>query len=138
MTFDILNKPSLVVSAVRFITSMYKILLCAVRFIAQKQWFVAGDYEGHIHVYTHATKYKLRKFQAHENMINSLAVHPTDPFVLSSSNDNLIKLWNWENGWECITTFQAHSKWVESVKFNPLATSNTFASASRDGTIKVD
>ncbi|KAK1668612.1 hypothetical protein QYE76_056771 [Lolium multiflorum] len=137
MTFDILNKPSLVVSAVRFITSMYKILLCAVRFIAQKQWFVAGDYEGHIHVYTYTTKYKLRKFQAHANMVNSLAVHPTDPFVLSSSNDNLIKLWNWENDWECIRTFQAHSKWVESVKFNPLATSNTFASASRDGTIKI-
>ncbi|KAM0843782.1 hypothetical protein ACQ4PT_057481 [Festuca glaucescens] len=137
MTFDILNKPSLVVSAVRFITSMYKILLCAVRFIAQKQWFVAGDYEGHIHVYTYTTKYKLRKFQAHANMVNSLAVHPTDPFVLSSSNDNLIKLWNWKNDWECIRTFQAHSKWVESVKFNPLATSNTFASASRDGTIKI-
>jgi coatomer subunit beta' len=110
--------------------------ISAVRFIAQKQWFVAGDSNGQIHVYI-TTTYKHKKFQAHVSYVNSLAVHPTEPFVLSSSDDHLIKLWNWENE-ECIRTFQAHSKEVESVKFNPLTTSNTFASASRDGTIKVD
>jgi coatomer subunit beta' len=110
--------------------------ISAVRFIAQKRWFAAGDYNGHIHVCITAT-YTVKKFKAHASCINSLAVHPIDPFVLSSSDDHLIKLWNWENE-ECIRTFQAHSKEVESVKFNPLTTSNTFASASRDGTIKVD
>lgn len=123
MTFGILNEQ--------------KLPVCAVSFIAQKQWFIAGDYNGHIHVYTYRTKYKLKKFQAHASWVNSLAVHSTDPLVLSSSGDSLIKLWNWENGWDCIRTFQEHSKEVESVKFNPLTASNTFASASRDGTIKI-
>ncbi|KAM0897109.1 hypothetical protein ACQ4PT_022779 [Festuca glaucescens] len=115
-----------------------KPLPCVVRFIAQKQWFVAGDNNGHIHVYAYMTNSKLKKFQAHASWVSSLAVHPTDPFVLSSSGDNLIKLWNWENDWECIRTFQGHPKEVKSVKFNPLAARNSFASASRDGTIKVD
>ncbi|XP_071675817.1 uncharacterized protein [Lolium perenne] len=109
--------------------------ISAVRFIPHKQWFVAGDSNGHIHVCITAPD-NVKKFQAHASCINSLAVHPIDPFVLSSSDDHLIKLWNWENE-ECIRTFQAHSKEVESVKFNPLTTSNTFASASRDGTIKI-
>ncbi|CAM0885730.1 unnamed protein product [Alopecurus aequalis] len=114
-----------------------KFILCAVRFIAQKQWFIAGDVDGNIHVYTYTTKYKLKEFQAHKRWVTSLAVHPTDPFVLSSGDDNLIKLWNWESGWECIRSFQEHSALVDSVKFNPLTKSNSFASASRDGTIKI-
>nr|XP_051206614.1 uncharacterized protein LOC127321657 isoform X2 [Lolium perenne] len=117
------------------ILNMEKRTISAVRFITQKQWFVAGDSNGYIHVYI-TTTYNVKKFQAHASYINSLAVHPIDPFVLSSSDDHLIKLWNWENE-ECIRTFQAHSKEVESVKFDPLTTSNTFASASRDGTIKI-
>ena len=28
-----------------------------------------------------------------------LAVHPTQPYILSSSDDMLIKLWDWEKVW---------------------------------------
>jgi len=122
MAFGIQNEQRLVVSAVKFIT--------------QKQWFVAGDSNGHIHVYTYTIKYKVHIFQGHASWVNSLAVHPTDPFVLSSSNDSLIKLWNWEKGWECIRTFQAHTQVVHCLKFNPTA-SNIFASVSKDSTIKI-
>ncbi len=48
----------------------------------------------------------------------------------------LIKLWDWEKGWQCIQTFEGHAHYVMQVEINPKDT-NTFASASLDRTIKV-
>ena len=48
----------------------------------------------------------------------------------------LIKLWDWDNKWQCKQTFEGHSHYVMQVVFNP-KDSNTFASASLDKTIKV-
>lgn len=62
-------------------------------------------------------------------------IHPTQPYVLSSS-DTQIKLWDWEKDWECRRTFMEHSHTVKQVAFNPWNT-NSFASASRDHTVKV-
>uniref|UniRef100_A0A8R7RFF4 Coatomer subunit beta'-3 n=1 Tax=Triticum urartu TaxID=4572 RepID=A0A8R7RFF4_TRIUA len=82
------------------------------------------------------TMKRVKEFKAHHGWVTSLAVHPTQPFVLSASSDKLIKLWNWEKGWECIRTFTGHLHWVNQVKFNP-HDANTFASASYDGTVKI-
>lgn len=30
-----------------------------------------------------------------------IAVHPTLPYVLTCSDDMLIKLWDWDKGWQC-------------------------------------
>lgn len=68
--------------------------------------------------------------------IRCVAVHPTLPYVLSSSDDMLIKLWDWEKGFVCTQIFEGHSHYVMQVTFNPKDT-NTFASASLDRTIKV-
>lgn len=46
------------------------------------------------------TQEKVSKFDAHTDYIRSLAVHPSKPFVLSSSDDMTIKLWDWEKGWK--------------------------------------
>lgn len=108
----------------------------SVRFIEQKEWFVAGDSDGIIYVYNYETDEKVRSFEAHEGDITSLAVHPTDPLVISSSDDHLIKIWDWEKGWECIRTLEGHSDTVVQVVFNPVDT-DSFASASLDQTIKV-
>ncbi|RVX01158.1 Coatomer subunit beta'-1 [Vitis vinifera] len=40
-------------------------------------------------------------------------VHPTLPYVLSASDDMLIKLWDWEKGWECTQTFQGHAHYSD-------------------------
>ncbi|RVW41376.1 Coatomer subunit beta'-1 [Vitis vinifera] len=82
------------------------------KFIACKQWVVTGADD------------------------KSVAVHPTLPYVLSASDDMLIKLWDWEKGWQCTQTFQGHAHYVMQVAFSP-KDANTFASASLDGTIKV-
>ncbi|KAG2556874.1 hypothetical protein PVAP13_8NG173301 [Panicum virgatum] len=106
------------------------------KFIERKEWFVAGDGDGFIYVYNYETDEKVTSIEAHEDKITSLAVHPSDPIVISSSDDHLIKLWNWEKGWECARIFEGHSDRVTQVNINPI-NPNSFASASADCTIKI-
>jgi coatomer subunit beta' len=107
------------------------------KFVEPLMGFVTGDDKGYIHVYSYEKGEKLQKFRGHADCVNSLAVHPSEPLVLSASCDKLIKLWNWEAGWQCIQTFKGHSGFVLQVKFNPQTAGNTFASCSTDSTIKV-
>ncbi|KAF5942761.1 hypothetical protein HYC85_020403 [Camellia sinensis] len=116
----------------------YTFLEFAVRFakfIARKQWVVAGADDMYIRVYNYNTMDKVKVFEAHTDYIRCVAVHPTLPYVLSSSDDMLIKLWDWEKGWVCTQIFEGHSHYVMQVTFNPKDT-NTFVSASLDRTIK--
>ncbi|KAI4350875.1 hypothetical protein L6164_005282 [Bauhinia variegata] len=106
------------------------------KFIARKQWMVAGADDMFIRVYNYNTMDKIKVFEAHADYIRCLAVHPTLPYVLSSSDDMLIKLWDWERGWMCTQIFEGHSHYIMQVTFNPKDT-NTFASASLDRTVKV-
>ncbi|PWZ20311.1 Coatomer subunit beta'-2 [Zea mays] len=106
------------------------------KFIARKQWVVAGADDMFIRVYNYNTMDKVKVFEAHTDYIRCVAVHPTQPFVLSSSDDMLIKLWDWDKGWVCTQIFEGHSHYVMQVTFNPKDT-NTFASASLDRTIKI-
>ncbi|KAF8049763.1 hypothetical protein N665_2121s0004 [Sinapis alba] len=106
------------------------------KFIARKQWVVAGADDKYISVYNYNTMKTVKVFEAHSDFIRCVAVHPTLPYVLSSSDDMLIKLWDWEKSWACTQIFKGHSHYVMQVTFNPKDT-NTFASASLDGTIKI-
>jgi coatomer subunit beta' len=106
------------------------------KFIARKQWIVTGSDDRFIRVYNYETTELVKEFEAHSDYIRGVLVHPTLPCVLSSSDDILIKMWNWEKGWECAQTFEGHSHYVLQVVFNPKDTS-IFASASLDATVKV-
>ncbi|CAN7000053.1 unnamed protein product [Brassica oleracea var. botrytis] len=44
--------------------------------------------------------------------IRCVSVHPTLPYVLSSSDDMLIKFWDWEKGWICTQIFYGHYHYV--------------------------
>jgi coatomer subunit beta' len=106
------------------------------KFIERKHWLVTGDGNGYIHVYNYYTMEEVRNFKAHDSNIMSLAVHPSSPFVLSASDDHLVKLWDWDNRWKCLQTFRGHYDRVTQVIFNPVFT-NSFATASLDGRLKV-
>ena len=41
-----------------------------------------------------------------------IAVHPTLPYILTCSDDMLIKLWDWDKGWACTQIFEGHSHYV--------------------------
>jgi coatomer subunit beta' len=104
---------------------------------------LAGSHDGLVYVYNYERKMqKITSFGVHNDFVigtlNSLAVHPTRPYVLSPCSTQL-KLWDWDKGWfswKCIQTFVGHSENVCDVAFNPQDT-NSFVSASHDCTIKV-
>ncbi|KAH9261135.1 hypothetical protein BASA81_000839 [Batrachochytrium salamandrivorans] len=106
------------------------------KFIARKQWIVCGSDDMLIRVFNLNTMEKLREFEAHVDYIRSLEVHPTQPYVLTSSDDMQIKMWDWEKQWQNVQSFDGHSHYVMMVKFNP-KDSNTFASASLDKSVKI-
>ncbi|XP_051205359.1 uncharacterized protein [Lolium perenne] len=108
------------------------------KFIARKGWLVVGTTDGFIRVYNYKKEMEeTTSFKAGDE-VQSLAIHPTKSFVLSACTTG-IKLWDWDGGWfgwKCMRTFQEHSGSVRAVAFNP-QDQNSFASASRDCTIKV-
>ena len=90
----------------------------------------------HLRVYNYNTMDKVKAWEAHTDYIRYVEVHPNRPFVISSSDDMSIKLWDWEKDFECVQLFEGHVHYVMMVKINPRDT-NTFASASLDRSIKV-
>lgn len=111
----------------------------AAKFVAREKWVIAGDENGCIHVYDYDQNEHVESLDAHDSCITTLVVHPTQPFILSLSDDDdkpLIKLWSWDKGWECTREFQGHDNKVTQVTFNPKE-GDSFASASFDGTIKI-
>ncbi|GFQ86466.1 coatomer subunit beta', partial [Trichonephila clavata] len=89
-----------------------------------------------LRVYNYNTLERVQSVEAHSDYFRSIAVHPTQPFVLTSSDDMMIKLWNWEKNWTCTQVFEGHTHYVMQIVINP-KDNNTFASASLDRTIKV-
>ncbi|XP_066336942.1 uncharacterized protein [Miscanthus floridulus] len=127
------------------------------KFIAREKWIVVGSDWGFIKVYSCIAMRnfkglksclfsEIKKFQAHEHASDiSLDVHPTGPFLLSASSSRrhssrwtglgTIKLWDWENGWVCIRTFDTQID-LSQVKFNPMDP-NRFVTVSSTGDAKV-
>ena len=54
-----------------------------------------------VRVFNYNTLERVAAFEAHSDYLRSIAVHPTQPFILTSSDDMLIKLWNWDKNWAC-------------------------------------
>ncbi len=89
-----------------------------------------------LRAYNYNTLEKLKKWEAHTDYIRCVVVHPVQPYVLSSSDDMTIKLWDWSKGWANTMVFEGHTHYVMQIAVNPKDT-NTFASASLDRTVKV-
>ena len=82
-----------------------------------------------IRVFNYNTLERLASFEAHSDYVRCIAVHPTQPFILTSSDDMTIKLWNWDKAWACQQVFEGHTHYVMQIIVNPMD-NNTFASAS--------
>ena len=106
------------------------------RFIARKNWIVCGSDDFHMRVYNYNTSEKITAFEAHPDYIRAIVVHPSQPFVLTASDDMTIKLWDWDKSWKCVQVFEGHNHYVMGLAINPKDT-NTFASACLDRTVKI-
>ncbi|KAA8593760.1 hypothetical protein FQN60_004594 [Etheostoma spectabile] len=89
-----------------------------------------------IRVFNYNTLERVHMFEAHSDYIRCIVVHPTQPYILTSSDDMLIKLWDWDRKWSCGQVFEGHTHYVMQIVINP-KDNNQFASASLDRTIKV-
>ncbi len=106
------------------------------KWVLRKLWIICGSDDMFVRVYNYNTTELVKAFEAHTDYIRCISVHPTFPYILTCSDDMLIKLWDWDKGWACTQVFEGHSHYVMQAAFNPKDT-NTFASASLDRTIKV-
>ncbi|KAJ0063653.1 hypothetical protein NL108_004772, partial [Boleophthalmus pectinirostris] len=106
------------------------------KFVARKHWVIAGADDMQIRVFNYNTLERVHMFEAHADYIRCIAVHPSQPFILTSSDDMLIKLWDWDRKWLCCQVFEGHTHYVMQIVINP-KDNNQFASASLDRTIKV-
>lgn len=106
------------------------------RFVARKNWIVCGSDDFQLRVYNYNTSERITSFEAHPDYIRAIVVHPSQPFVLTASDDMTIKLWDWDKGWKCVQVFEGHSHYVMGLAINPKDT-NTFASACLDRTVKI-
>ncbi|XP_061620747.1 uncharacterized protein LOC133473200 isoform X2 [Phyllopteryx taeniolatus] len=73
----------------------------ASKFVARKNWVITGADDLQIRVFSYNTLERVHMFEAHSDYIRCIAVHPTQPFILTSSDDKLIKLWDWDKKWTC-------------------------------------
>lgn len=105
------------------------------KFVSRQNWIVAVSDDQNLHVLDERTGGHVTQFEAHLDFIRSVDVHGTLPLVLTSSDDETVKLWDWEKGWTC-QVFTGHSHYVMQEAFNP-KDPNMFASASLDGTVKI-
>ena len=87
-------------------------------------------------VFNYHTSEKIKTIDEHTDYIRHIIVHPTLPYVISCSDDLTIKLWDWDQQWKKINSYEDHEHYVMQVAINPKDT-NTFASASLDHTIKI-
>lgn len=106
------------------------------KFIVRKQWIVVGSDDLQIRVYNYNTMEKIQSFEAHTDYIRCVIVHQTLPYILTSSDDSTIKLWDFEKGFKLVKTYEDHIHYVMMIAFNP-RDSNVFCSGSMDRTIKV-
>lgn len=108
----------------------------AAKFLVQKNYIICGADDKKIRVYNYNTMEKITEFEAHTDFIRSIVCHIKLPMFLSSSDDNTIKLWDVENNFKEIRTYNEHKDFVMKLATNP-KDYNMFASGSTDKKIKI-
>jgi WD40 repeat protein len=72
--------------------------------------------------------------EGHSNYVNSVAYSPDGSKIISSSNDDTVKIWDANTG-QCLKTLEGHIETVNSVAFSPDGTK--IISGSDDKTVKI-
>lgn len=57
----------------------------AAKFVPRKNWVIAGSDDMHIRVFNYNTLDRVHAFEAHSDYVRCIVVHPTQPYILTSS-----------------------------------------------------
>ena len=96
------------------------------KFIMRKQWFICASDDMHLRVFNYNTMEKVKAFEAHTDYIRFLEIHPSKPFVISSSDDMSMKLW-------CVDRPPPHARGVPERARPARGERERAAHAERDG-----
>ncbi|KAJ3026152.1 UNVERIFIED_CONTAM: Coatomer subunit beta' [Siphonaria sp. JEL0065] len=111
--------------------------LRAIKYISRENWFIVGGDAKELKVSSEDGSREIKTIvEAHADYIRCIVVHPTEPLVLSASDDFKIKLWDWGNEWANTRVFDGHAHYVMQIAFNP-RDPTVFASAGLDKVAKV-
>ena len=66
---------------------------------------MAGSDDTKIRVLNYNTMDKVREFQAHKDFIRCIIIHPTLPYMLTSSDDGFIKVWDFSKEFELFAEY---------------------------------
>jgi coatomer subunit beta' len=72
---------------------------------SSQQWVVIGSDDMFMPAFTYNTMDREKMWEAHADIIRSIAVHPSLPYILSCSDVMLIKLWDWDTGFPPVKSF---------------------------------
>ena len=82
--------------------------------------------------------YKLRRclftLIGHLDYIRTVEFHPRDPWIVSASDDQTIRIWDWRQR-ACVSVLTGHNHYVMCARFHP--TQHLVVSASLDQTVRV-
>ena len=106
------------------------------KFMVEKNYIICGADDKKIRVYNYNTMEKVKEYEAHQDFIRCIVCHLKLPMFLSSSDDNTIKLWDVENDFKLIRTYEEHKDFVMKIAIN-LKDYSMFASGSTDKKIKI-
>jgi WD40 repeat protein len=76
----------------------------------------------------------LQHYDAHDDLINSVAFHPHGTFLLSSSNDGTLKIWDLRKG-QILYTLMGHTGATSAGTFSPGG--DYFCSGGKDSTVMI-
>ncbi|KAF4526318.1 hypothetical protein B566_EDAN015471 [Ephemera danica] len=110
-----------------------------------KVWdFENGDADMSIKLWDFQTYECLKTMHGHEHNVSSVCFMPGGDFIVSSSRDKTIKMWEVATGSDsltcpcsryCVKTFTGHREWVRAVRASP--DGSLLASCSNDQTVRV-
>lgn len=108
----------------------------AVKFLAEKNYFITGSDDLKIRIYNYNTMEKVKEFEAHTDLIRSIVFHSKGSLMLTCSDDQTICMWDVEKNFSNVRVYEEHSNYVMRLAVNP-KDSDMFASASTDKKIKI-
>ena len=106
------------------------------KFMSEKNYIICGADDKKIRVFNYNTMEKVKEFEAHQDFIRCIVCHLKLPMFLSSSDDRSIKLWDVENDFKLIRSYEEHKDFVMKIAIN-LKDYSMFASGSTDKKIKI-
>lgn len=82
------------------------------------QYLASASFDGTTRVWNTQTWEEIYNFPGHANWIGDVAIHPSEPLMVTAGLDGRLQLWNLTNG-KKVETLETFEKALLSVRFSP-------------------